>query len=231
MNIKNFIASRSKITIIIISVLLFIVISIIDHYTSMEVYLFGFYLIPIYIATWFSGKWNGIIFSIISSLVWGGIHILFNQYHYTHPLVPIWNICTLMSLFIIVSLILSRLRNIYTDLDNKIKKGVETIREKEQILIAQSRQAAMGEMIGNIAHQWRQPLNNLGLVIQNYRNAFENGNMNEDYINKSEEKGMRLILHMSHTIDDFRSFFIIEKKGSFAKRVGNSGELARSMIT
>lgn len=93
---------------------------------------------------------------------------------------------------------------------------VEALREKEQMLIQQSRQAAMGEMISNIAHQWRQPLNTLALSVQEMTLMHELGRCDLPYMQKSVRKCMDLIQHMSQTIDDFRNYFRPEKqKGKF----------------
>jgi C4-dicarboxylate-specific signal transduction histidine kinase len=88
----------------------------------------------------------------------------------------------------------------------------KTLREKDQLLLQQSRQAAMGEMINNIAHQWRQPLNSLGLMIQQLQLFYECGELNKKSLDRSVEKSMEIILHMSQTIDDFRNFFRPEKE-------------------
>jgi len=93
------------------------------------------------------------------------------------------------------------------ELDNRVKIEVFKRAEQEQMLIQQSRFAAMGEMIGNIAHQWRQPLNALGLLLQNVENAYEMDILDEAYIHRTVEKGNRLTQTMSQTIDDFRNFF------------------------
>jgi PAS domain S-box-containing protein len=85
--------------------------------------------------------------------------------------------------------------------------AVEELRNKEQMLMQQNRFAAMGEMIGNIAHQWRQPLNMLGLLIQQLDYSYETGDFSPEYLHKSSEEAMEVILHMSRTIDDFRNFF------------------------
>jgi len=86
-------------------------------------------------------------------------------------------------------------------------KAVEALREKEQLLIQQSRQAAMGEMIGNIAHQWRQPLNTLGLTVQQLLLMYDFGEFNREFLAKGVGKSMELVQHMSKTIDDFRNYF------------------------
>lgn len=92
------------------------------------------------------------------------------------------------------------------DLENRVEKEVRIRREKEQVLIQQSKMAAVGEMIGAIAHQWNQPLNSLGLIIQDLREAQEFGEMNETYIHDAVERSMNLIQYMSRTIEDFRNF-------------------------
>jgi C4-dicarboxylate-specific signal transduction histidine kinase len=88
----------------------------------------------------------------------------------------------------------------------------ETLREKEQMLIQQSRLAAMGEMIGNIAHQWRQPLNLLGLTVQRLPIYYELGECDGKFLGETVDKAMELIQHMSKTIDDFRNYFKPERE-------------------
>lgn len=90
--------------------------------------------------------------------------------------------------------------------------AVEELRKNEQLLIQQSRQAAMGEMIGNIAHQWRQPLNNLGLLVQQAPLFYEMGEVNKEFLEQNAKKAMEYIQHMSSTIDDFRNFFKPDKE-------------------
>lgn len=93
------------------------------------------------------------------------------------------------------------------NLDKKVKEEVLHRQEQERLLIHQSRLAAMGEMIGAIAHQWRQPLNALSLVLQNQQITYQSGKLNDQFMKRSMEKSDRLINKMSTTIDDFRNFF------------------------
>ena len=69
---------------------------------------------------------------------------------------------------------------------NKTKRARTNINSKTRL-------AAMGEMMGNIAHQWRQPLNALGLVLQNLKFSYEIGDLNADVMNKSIDKANMLI--------------------------------------
>ena len=83
---------------------------------------------------------------------------------------------------------------------------MEKLREKDQLMIQQNRMAAMGEMLGNIAHQWRQPLNVLGLKIQQLGLSYEYGEFSKELLYANIDKAMEIICHMSQTIDDFRNF-------------------------
>jgi len=97
-------------------------------------------------------------------------------------------------------------------LEDKIQKRIEEIRKKDQILLHQSKLAAMGEMIGAIAHQWRQPLNALAINIQMLEDLYEDGALDKETLQEIIEKNMQIIQFMSITIDDFRNFFRKDKE-------------------
>lgn len=99
------------------------------------------------------------------------------------------------------------LQELNENLESQIEAEVKKNREKDELMLLQSRQAAMGEMIGNIAHQWRQPLNAIGLMVYDLTDAFRFDEINEEYLAKSEENIKSVLQHMSGTIDDFRNFF------------------------
>ena len=85
------------------------------------------------------------------------------------------------------------------------------VREQDHLLIRQSRLAAMGEMITNIAHQWRQPLNALALVLGNIQDAAQHQELTPEYLTRKLADARRLIDKMSSTISDFRDFFRPDK--------------------
>jgi PAS domain S-box-containing protein len=98
------------------------------------------------------------------------------------------------------------------ELELRVAQAVQEMRTKERLMIIQSRQAAMGEMIHNIAHQWRQPLNNLGLLMQTMIHEQESGQLSPPRLARYREQGMELINFMSQTIDGFRNFFRADKE-------------------
>ena len=104
------------------------------------------------------------------------------------------------------------LKEVNKNLEKMVKKQVEEIRKKEQALTQQSKLAAMGEMIGAIAHQWRQPLNALAINIQLLEDLYEDGVLDSKTLKELVQKNMETIQFMSNTIDDFRNFFRKDKE-------------------
>ena len=98
-----------------------------------------------------------------------------------------------------------KLKELNKNLEIKIQKEVEKNREKDRIMFQQARFAAMGEMIANIAHQWRQPLSELGILLFKLKDAFLKNSIEE--FEKDYNDCKVVINRMSKTIDDFRDFF------------------------
>ena len=108
------------------------------------------------------------------------------------------------------------LRKAHDELEGRVVERTNELREKDRLLIQQGRMAAMGEMINNIAHQWRQPLNSVGLIMQSLTLMHDAGQLDRESLESMEEQVMGLIRHMSRTIDDFRDYFKPDKqKASF----------------
>ncbi len=106
------------------------------------------------------------------------------------------------------------LRKLNETLEERVAEELDKNREKDLLMIQQSRLAAMGEMIGNIAHQWRQPLNALALVLSNIKDAYQFNELNAGYLEQSVATGTRMIQKMSTTINDFRNFFLPDKEAT-----------------
>jgi PAS domain S-box-containing protein len=101
----------------------------------------------------------------------------------------------------------AELEELNRSLEARVAATVAELRAKDQLLFTQSRHAAMGQMIGNIAHQWRQPLNVLGLVLGNLQDAAKYEELDVPAVVEAVAEGKVLIQTMSSTINDFRDYF------------------------
>lgn len=90
-------------------------------------------------------------------------------------------------------------------------KAKQQLREQEEMMLTQSRQAAMGEMISMIAHQWRQPLSVIGMAANNIRLSVEMNSLSQEDLVETLDEVDSQVEHMSRTIDDFKDFFKPEK--------------------
>ena len=93
-------------------------------------------------------------------------------------------------------------------LENRVKEEILKNEEKNRLLSQQARLISMGEMIGNIAHQWRQPLSELGIDLFKMKQNIKD----EEKFIHTYEHAKTVIKNMSNTIDDFRNFFKSDKE-------------------
>ena len=93
----------------------------------------------------------------------------------------------------------------YQELNNENK-------DYQQQLIDQSRLVQVGQMMANITHQYRQPLNNLSYILINLSTAFKNNKLTSEYFEKKLEQANSQLSFMSKTIDDFKEFYTPSKE-------------------
>jgi len=100
-------------------------------------------------------------------------------------------------------------------LHKTVQKEVIKQRENENLLIQQSKLAALGEMIGNIAHQWRQPISAVSAIIMNIKWTAISQGVEEKFLDARMREANAQLKYMSQTIDDFRNFFTPNKEKEY----------------
>jgi PAS domain S-box-containing protein len=102
------------------------------------------------------------------------------------------------------------LKELNMTLEKRVEEEIAKNEKKQRVMFWQSRHASLGQMLANIAHQWRQPLTELSLVIFSIKKAAENKNSND--LIKFYDESKNIIKNMSNTIDDFSNFFTPQKE-------------------
>lgn len=99
-------------------------------------------------------------------------------------------------------------------LEKKIKTIISTtinlkeeLAQKEQMLIEQSKLASMGEMIGNIVHQWKQPLSGIAMTANSLKVDCQMDSIDKETLENSADDILKQIRYLSNTMDEFKDFF------------------------
>ena len=125
------------------------------------------------------------------------------------------------------------LQDLNENLQKSIDYEVEQSRKKDLIMYQQARLASMGEMIQNIAHQWRQPLNSLMVLIQSFKSKAMQKKLDDEFVLTQTQYGMKIATEMSNTIENFRNFFRPENKTepfTLSASIWDSVELLKAQL-
>lgn len=106
------------------------------------------------------------------------------------------------------------LERLNLQLNERIELEIQKNEEKNRILIQQSRMASMGEMLENIAHQWRQPLSTISVAASGMEVKKEFSTLSDEEFYDAINHIKRATLYLSNTIDDFRNFFSKNRSSS-----------------
>lgn len=120
-----------------------LLVGVVDYHTGVQISFSVFYTIPIAIVSWAGGLKNGIVLSLVCSVEWLLADL---QDIYMHPLIPYWNAAVRLSVFILIAVILSKLR-ITLDLERKARA------------VAAQASRIKSEFLANMSHELRTPMN------------------------------------------------------------------------
>ncbi len=108
-------------------------------------------------------------------------------------------------------------KSLYRDLKGDkyvvgVIRDITELKQKEIMLVQQNRQAALGEMLDHIAHQWKQPLNTISLIVQDLEETASCGELTNEYLGDAVHKTLALLDHMAQTVDVFSDFYQPERE-------------------
>ena len=121
----------------------------------------------------------------------------------------------------------NRLNDFNINLQNKVKQEVDKNKVNQELMMQQSKMAAMGEMMESIAHQWRQPLSVITTSSSGMKLQKEFGMLTDELMIESCDSITNSAEHLSQTIDDFRDFFKQDK----VKKIFSLKETLEATVT
>jgi PAS domain S-box-containing protein len=104
-----------------------------------------------------------------------------------------------------------QLKELNSTLEVRVREEVAKNREKDVMLILQNRQAALGEILDHVAHQWKQPLNAIAIITYLLK---DNDSLSMEEVNETADKILGQVEHMSQTAKVFRDFYRPDKEKS-----------------
>ena len=117
--------------------------------------------------------------------------------------------------FLFISFYVSkRLEIRFLKYKHQLFNHIKQSREKDTMIAQQAKMAAMGEMIENIAHQWRQPLSTISTISSGVKMQYEYSSVKKEEVIKSMDTISTTTKYLSQTIDDFRNYFSSQKEAS-----------------
>ncbi|QWR78477.1 hybrid sensor histidine kinase/response regulator [Candidatus Magnetomonas plexicatena] len=105
-----------------------------------------------------------------------------------------------------------KLYNFQRFLEGRVEDEVERNRLKDHLINEQARHIAMGELLVNIAHHWRQPLNSIGVLVQDMQDAYLHKELDGNYFDKSILTIMTELIRLSNTINGFRNYYVAKQE-------------------
>ncbi len=93
-----------------------------------------------------------------------------------------------------------------SSLKSSIEEAEQKLAERERVMIHQAGHAAMGKMLGLVAHKWRQPLSVISLLVQNMKDAWEYGEFDGELLDEAIFSIMEQVNRLSRTVDNFSSY-------------------------
>ena len=136
---------------------------------------------------------------------------------YTKNLTNLFLISFLLTgIFLSISFYISkRLQKRFYKYKEQVLTHIKKNREKDTILAQQAKMAAMGEMLENIAHQWRQPLSTISTISTGIKIQYEYAEIKKEEVIKSMNTIATTTKYLSQTIDDFRDYFNPKKEATY----------------
>ena len=118
-----------------------------------------------------------------------------------------WSLITFNALSHLIDKTSIDLQILNSSLQRRVNEEIRNNREKDKLMIAQSKRATMGEMMSMIAHQWRQPIATIGLVADNLMLDAQLNEITTQRVTDSSLLISQQVQHLSKTIDDFTKYF------------------------